>query len=671
MAVDQMSRRRVLRGLAGSGLVVTVAPAAAGRAQAAEPGRRPPNVVLISIDDLGWREFGCYGHPFNETPRIDALAAGGVRFTAAYAAAPLCSPTRAAFVTGRYPVRTGITDFLRAEAAPSAAFLSPEIPTVPDVLGPLGYTTGLIGKWHLTETYSGPYAERPGNPYAHGFDEVLVSEEKYIADGDYFHPYDFMPSVEAREPGEHLTDRLADEAVDFLSRQADAPFFLHVSNYAVHTKLDAKPELVAKYQAKPGADDPANQPVLAAMLQSVDEQVGRIVDALTELGLAEDTLLLVTSDNGGANRAATAPLRGGKGELYEGGIRVPLVASWPGRIEQPRRTDDTPVSSIDILPTALGLAGGTPAGPGRFDGISFASLLTGSGGLRRDTLLWVYPHHIGQTHPHAAIREGNLKLVQHLRDGRVELYDLARDPGETDDLAEHRRSDTRRLRRRLEDHLREVEVLPPAPGRGSYPVPELRSGWGDLSGFDVLPVQDGSTADVTVEDGRLSVTADRPTQLLFRCQTAPASDRVAAVLDGGTFPATSVRSLMYVGLARDAGNYLLLRYRHDLRRVGWDLSVDGTLITAGREPLDTLDGFIDLSGPKARFGFVLRGAVTTAYADQGRGAGWEFLFRFDTGGAFNLADPAFRSTTRYTAGVALAAGTVTLGGLSAARASSR
>ncbi len=666
MAVDQVSRRTVLRGLAGSGLAVTVAPTVAGRARAEE--RRPPNVILVSIDDLGWQEFGCYGQTFNETPRIDALAADGVRFTAAYAAAPLCSPTRAAFVTGRYPVRTGITDFLRAEAAPSAAFLSPDVPTVPDVLGPLGYTTGLIGKWHLTETYSGPYAERPGNPYAHGFDEVVMSEEKYIADGDYFHPYDFMPSVEAREPGEHLTDRLADEAVDFVTRHADAPFFLHLSNYAVHTKLDAKPDLVAKYEAKPGADDPANQPVLAAMLQSVDEQVGRIVDALTELGLTEDTLLLVTSDNGGAFREATAPLRGGKGELYEGGIRVPLVAYWPGRIERPGRTDDTPVSSIDVLPTALGLAGGSPAGPGGFDGISIAALLTGSGGLRRDTLFWVYPHHIGKTHPHAAIREGDLKLVQHLRDGRVELYDLARDPGETDDLADRRRSDTRRLRRRLEDHLRDVAVLPPTPSPGRYPVPELRPGWGDLSGFDVLPVLDGPPGDVGVEDGRLTVSADQPTQLLLRSGVAPASDRVAAVLAGGTFPATAVRSLMYVGLARDADNYLLLRYRHDLRRVGWDLSVDGTLITAGREPLDTLDGSIDLSGPKARFGFVLRGAITTAYADQGHGAGWEFLFRFDTGGAFNLADPAFRAATRYTAGVHVDAGTVTLGAFSAARA---
>lgn len=670
MSVDQFSRRRVLRGLAGSGLAVTIAPAGAPRARAVEHGRRPPNVVLISIDDLGWREFGCYGNAFNETPRIDALAAAGVRFTAAYAAAPLCSPTRAALITGRYPARTGITDFLRAEPAPSSAFLSPEIPTVPDVLGPLGYTTGLVGKWHLTETYSGPYAERPGSPIAHGFDEVLASEEHYIADGDYFHPYAFMPSLPAREPGEYLTDRLAQEAVDFITRQAAGPFFLHVSNYAVHTKLDAKPELLAKYQAKPGADEPPNRPILAAMLQSVDEQVGRIVDALTELGLAEDTLLLVTSDNGGADRPANAPLRGGKGELYEGGIRVPLVACWPSRIGRPGRTDDTPVNSIDLLPTAFDLAGQPTSGAG-FDGVSLAPLLTGSGPVRRDTLFWVYPHHIGQTHPHAAVREGDLKLVQHLRDGRVELYDLAADPGETDDLADRRRSDSRRLRRRLEAHLHELDVLAPSPAPGHYPRSELRPGWGDLAEFDVLPVPDGSSAgDVSVEAGRLTVTADRPTQLLFRSGTTPGSDRVAAVLAGGTFPAGRVRSLAYVGLARDAGNYLLLRYRHDLRRVGWDLRIDGTLITAGREPLDTLDGSIDLSGPKARFGFVLRGAVTTAYADQGRGGGWEFLFRFDTGGAFDLADPDFRSSTRYTAGVALDAGTVTLGVLSAARAAS-
>ena len=283
-----------------------------------------------------------------------------MRFTNAYAAAPLCSPTRAALVSGLYPARTGITDFLRAEAAPSSKRLSPGIATVPDVLGPLGYTTGLIGKWHLTETYSGAYRDRPGNPYQHGFDEVVASEQQYIGDGDYFHPYFFMPTLPARSPGEYLTDRIADEAVDFITRHRDEPFFVHVSNYAVHTRLDAKPDLVAKYAAKPGADESPNRPVLAAMLESVDD-AGRPGSPRRSRssGIADNTLLVVTSDNGGPYRDANRPLRGGKGELYEGGIRVPLVAHWPGTV-RPGVEDATLTSTIDVLPTALDLAGRHP-----------------------------------------------------------------------------------------------------------------------------------------------------------------------------------------------------------------------------------------------------------------------------------------------------------------------
>ncbi|MGP4110391.1 sulfatase [Streptomyces sp. 4N509B] len=634
------------------------------------PRQRPTNVVVVSIDDLGWDELGAYGNTFNETPHLDRLAREGVRFTSAYAAAPLCSPTRAALVTGRYPARGGITDFLRGENAASDTFLSPDIPTVPDVLRPHGYTTGLIGKWHLTETYSGPYAERPGNPFAHGFDEVIASEQKYIADGDYFHPYFFMPDLPAREPGEYLTDRLAAEAVDFLTRHRDGPFFLHVSNYAVHTALDAKPELVAKYRAKPGADTAPNRPVLAAMLESVDAQVGRIADTLAALGIARDTLLLVTSDNGGPYRDANQPLRGGKGELYEGGIRVPLVAHWPGRARAGREVD-TPVSTIDILPTALELAGGRPdARPGRhrFDGVSIAPLLTGSGPLRREELYWVYPHFIGGTRPHAAVRAGRHKLVRHFRDGRAELYDLDRDPAETTDLSAREPGRARALRARLEAHLAELDLLPPPPGRRAYPVAELEETFdGDLTRWEVLPVTE-HVGEVAVADGRLAVSARQLTHLVFRSDVTPRSDEAVAVLTPGTFAGAGTQDTAFVGVAQDADNYLLLRYHNGLRRVGWDLRVNGQLVTAGAEPLHNLDGTVDLTGPKARYAFVLRGSRATAYADQGGGGGWEFLFTTDTRGALDLSDPTVRARYRWATSVRLDNGTLTLDGLTAHRA---
>ncbi|MFC6150658.1 MULTISPECIES: sulfatase [Mumia] len=620
--------------------------------------------MVVSIDDLGWDELGCYGNTFNETPHIDRLAREGLQLDTAYAAAPLCSPTRAALITGQYPARTGITDFLRGEPAPSDKHLSPDIRTVPDVLGPYGYTTGLIGKWHLTERYSGDYRSRPGNPYAHGFDEVIASEQKYIGDGDYFHPYFFMPDLPAREPDEYLTDRLAQETVDFIGRHRDEPFFLHVSNYAVHTRLDAKPDLVAKYAAKPGAGDSPNRPVLAAMLESVDDQVGRIAATLVELGIARDTLLLVTSDNGGPYRDANRPLRGGKGELYEGGIRVPLIASWPGTI-RPGRRDATPTSTIDILPTALDLAGGRLRG-NDFDGVSIAPILTGRGRVHRDSLFWVYPHFIGSTHPHAAVRRGRYKLVQYLRDGRTELYDLARDPGETTDISAEEVVTERILRAHLRAHLADVDVLPPPPSRAAYPHRELEETFdGDLSRWETLPVG-AAFGEVAVRDGQLAVTAARMTHLVFRSDVAPSSDEVAVVLDTGTFAESGSQDTVFVGLAKDAGNYLLFRYHNGLHRVGWDLRIDGALITAGGEPLGNLDGSVDLTGPAARYAFVLRGTSATAYADQG--SGWEFLYSVDVGGAVDLADPAVRASYRYAASVRLDDGTITLDGITAHRA---
>lgn len=656
MTLPEISRRSFLGGVTGAALAgVAATPAVAGTR-----ATRPPNVIVVSIDDLGWDELGCYGNTFNETPRIDRLAREGVRFTSAYAAAPVCSPTRASLVTGLYPARTGITDFLRQEPAASNKFLSTDFTSLPEVLHPYGYTTGLIGKWHLTETYSGPYRERPGNPYAHGFDEVIASEQRYIGDGDYFHPYSFIPDLPAREPGEHLTDRLAAEAVDYITRHRAGPFFLHVSNYAVHTVLSGKPDLVAKYRAKAGAEEAPNRPVLAAMLESIDQQIGLIADKLDELGLAQDTLLLVTSDNGGPYRDANEPLRGGKGALYEGGIRVPLVARWPGRVPAGRQ-DATPTSTIDLLPTALHLAGGDPAG--RFDGTSLVPVLTGTGGVQRDTLFWVYPNFIGGNLPQAAVRHGQFKLVRWLRDGRSELYHLVRDPGETTDLSARYPEKVRQLNDLLSRHIAEVGILPAPPDPAAYPVVELEESFDNgLDGWSVLPVTAHSGA-VEVAGGRLAVRADALTHLIFRSEVAPGDGQVAVVLDTGTFAEAGTQDTVFVGLAKDARNYLLFRYHNGLHRAGWDLRVNGSLITTGVEPLDNLDGTVDLTGPDARYAFVLRGTVATAYVDQG--AGWEFLYSADTGGAIDFSDPAVRSQYRYAASVRLDDGTITLDAVTA------
>ncbi len=448
------TRRALLGGMMGGAafglLPLQTAQVPSAAATAARAVRRP-NILVISIDDLGWRELASYGHEFNETPEIDRLAQQGMRFTNAYAAAPLCSPTRAALVTGLYPARVGITDYLRHEQAPGTHFLPPATRSIADVLRGSGYTSGLIGKWHLTDDYSGRYRTRRANPYALGFDEVRASETRYIAEGDYVAPYAFMPGLKARR-GEYLTDRITRETTEYLTAHRHQPFFLHVSNYAVHTRLEGKPELLAKYRAKPGARQPGNSPVLAAMLESVDQQVGKIVRTLDELGLTDNTLLMVTSDNGAPRHDANRPLRGGKGQLYEGGIRVPLIARWPGTVA-PGRTDDTMTSTIDLLPTAVELAGRRP--PRKVDGLSIAPVLTGTGTLDRESLFWVHRPGFRRADTRAAVRVGDLKLIR--QHGHSELYDLGADPGERHDLAGRKPKTVKGLKRLLNAHLHDVD----------------------------------------------------------------------------------------------------------------------------------------------------------------------------------------------------------------------
>ncbi len=432
-------------------------------ADAAAQGR-PLNVVLILADDLGWAELGCYGNRFNETPHLDRLAGRGVRFTDAYSAAPVCSPTRAALMTGQYPARVGITDFLRAD---DERFLSPDYHTLAEALRSAGYATGLIGKWHLM----GDYNRKRGHPSLHGFDEVICSETRYIGAGSYFAPYRFMPGVKAPE-GEYLTDRLNREAVEFIRRHRDRPFFLYLSHYSVHTALAAKQEVVDRFAAKPGAGKDKNNPVLAAMLASIDDGVGSIMSALEQAGIADRTVLIFASDNGGERKVTSnAPLRGGKSQLYEGGIRVPMIICRPGAARA-GGTCDVPVTSADLYPTIIEMAGLKRSPDQVMDGESLAGLLGGADELKRDAIYWHYPldrpHFLGGMSA-GAIRQGEFKLIEFFDTGKSELYNLKEDLSERNDLAKQMPEKAEELRGKLARWRADVGAVIPASAPATAP----------------------------------------------------------------------------------------------------------------------------------------------------------------------------------------------------------
>ncbi len=429
------------------------------------------NVVLVLMDDLGYHDVGCYGSRYYETPAIDALARNGMRFAQAYAACPVCSPTRAALLTGRYPARIGLTDYLvgqrRGRLLPALYLdhLPLEEVTIAECLKEAGYATASIGKWHL-----GP---EPYYPERQGFD-LNVGGCHLGHPPSYFWPYG---EGNARVPlrngaqGEYLTDRLTHEAIRFIRENASRPFFLYLSHYAVHNPQQSKDDWTQHFQrkARTMADDglpefmewrgrqvriKQNQPVYAGMLASADEGVGRIMEELHHLGIDQRTVVIFTSDNGGLSTSegtptSNFPLAGGKGWLYEGGIRVPLIVRWPGKTP-PGSVCGEPVITTDLFPTILRMAGLGLRTDLHRDGCDLTSVLEG-GTLRigRD-LFWHYPHYSNQgCTPASAIRSGNYKLIEDLEDGRCELYDLASDPGETRDLAETEPAIVAKLQARL------------------------------------------------------------------------------------------------------------------------------------------------------------------------------------------------------------------------------
>ncbi len=471
MMICSSTRREFLRTVAGTVLGTLLVRRRAPVRAAAQEDRRPLNIVFILADDLGWAELGCYGNTFNETPHLDRLARDGMRFTSAYAAAPVSSPFRAALMTGRYPVRTGITDYLRPN---DPKHLSSDYVTLPEMLRRAGYATGIIGKWHLTGYAHHGAKETP--PGAHGFDEVLLSENRGIGAGSYFFPYHFNQDIEQRLPGrEYLVDRCNLEAVEFIERHKDEPFFLYLSHYAVHTRLNGRPDLVAKYESKPGAGKgfraARNNPHLAAQLESIDEGVGMITGKLRELGLSENTILIFTSDNGGEDRVTSnAPFRAGKSTLYEGGIREPLIIYWPD-VTKPGSRCDAPVCTVDFYPTLAVAAGCEPAAAQTMDGVSLVPLLKDpEAKLERDMLYWHYPlekpHFLGGRSA-GAVRGDNWKLIEFFDTGEIELYDLAQDTGERHNLADTRADKKRELLEALRTWQRQVgATFPPGQPKG-------------------------------------------------------------------------------------------------------------------------------------------------------------------------------------------------------------
>ena len=454
------SRREFLR----LGLGLAAAGSQAARARAAAGGR-PPNIVLFLVDDLGWADLGCQGSAFYETPRIDRLAAEGVRFTGAYSACPVCSPSRAALMTGKQPGSVGFTGHItailrhrykkhgRIVPPDDYMFLRRRETTLAEALQPAGYVSASIGKWHL--------GSEPYWPEKQGFD-LNVAGYDHGSPPTHFYPYknpdkewnSAIPTLEGGKPGEYLTDRLTDEAVRFIERNAEKPFFLYLTHYAVHTPLEAPGGLIRKYERKLREDDSQFSAVYAAMIEKVDESLGRVLDAVERLGLRGDTAVVFTSDNGGEQAATrNAPLREGKGHLYEGGIRVPLIVSLPGRARA-GAVSDTPVSLADLYPTIAALAGGR-ARPGATQGRSLTPLLEeDGGGFPARDLYWYYPHYSPQAkRPGAAVRSDRFKLIEHYDPPGIELYDLENDIGESRNLAGEKPEKTAELRAKLQQWI--------------------------------------------------------------------------------------------------------------------------------------------------------------------------------------------------------------------------
>ena len=402
-----------------------------------------PNIVFFLVDDMGWSDLGCYGSKYYQTPTINKLAEEDMMFSSAYMM-PTCSPSRASLMTGKYPPRTGIytvdgyastpVEFQKVQGIKSEKYLTSDETTIAEVLKQAGYTTGHFGKWHLgdtPETY----------PTGQGFDVNMAGCE-VGSPQSYFSPFNGIENIDVKEEGRYLTEVLTDSACRFIDKNREGPFFLYFPFYQVHVPVHAKRKWVEKYRDSMPSGWQDN-PNYGAMISYMDYSVGRVLKKLDELGLSENTIIILTSDNGGQIMVpSNAPLRGQKGNLYEGGIRVPLIVKWPGKVRLGSRCD-VPVTVVDYFPTLLEMSG-TAVPNTIVDGESIVPLLHGKSTLERHALFWHLASYNGNGRsnstlwqpPGGAIRKGPWKLIENFEDGSVELYNLKEDIGETTDVSD-------------------------------------------------------------------------------------------------------------------------------------------------------------------------------------------------------------------------------------------
>lgn len=464
--------------------------------------KKKPNVVFILADDLGWHDTSLYGSRYYETPNVNALAERGMRFDQAYAAAPICSPTRASIMTGLYPARLGITTpschlpqvILEQSVAPrarpdlkalqcnSVTRLKQEYFTLAEALKEGGYTTGHFGKWHL--------GREPYDPLHQGFDMDVPHWPGPGPAGSYIAPWKF-PNFTG-EPGEHIEDRMAREAERFIreNKDQDQPFFLNYWCFSVHSPWNAKQDLIEKYRAKADPNNPQHNPVYAAMVQSMDEAIGRLVRTIDDAGVAQNTIIVFFSDNGGVfwkpgkgmqhadyqqvPVTSNSPLRGGKATVYEGGTREPCLVIWPGKVKPGSESREV-IQSVDFFPTLLDMTGVRPKESLKFDGISFLPALEGHK-LKRDTIFCHFPHYTPATgnRPASYVRQGDWKLIRFYCDNgdqtdRFELYNLATDLGETNDMAARMPDKVKELNGLLDGFLRDTHAVLPKPNPAYRP----------------------------------------------------------------------------------------------------------------------------------------------------------------------------------------------------------